>query len=150
MVERLFLAAGLTVAAAAVAAVLRRRTPTIAPTQPVRDRVPSQLDRDDFPRPDVPWLVAVFTSDTCLSCNEMKDKAKVLACADVAYEEVSWQRHRSLHERYQIDGVPLLLLADRHGVVTASFIGRVSATDLWAAVAEARQPGSSPEPDLGH
>ena len=31
----------------------------------------------------------------------------------------------------------------------AGFIGPMSATDLWAAVAEARQPGSSPEPNLG-
>jgi hypothetical protein len=28
--------------------------------------------------------------------------------------------------------------------VAASFIGPVTATDLWAAVAEARDPGSTP------
>jgi hypothetical protein len=33
--------------------------------------------------------------------------------------------------------------------VRAGFAGPVTATDLWAAVAEARQPGSSPEPQLG-
>jgi len=33
--------------------------------------------------------------------------------------------------------------------VAASFVGVPTATDLWAAVAEARAPGASPEPDLG-
>jgi len=28
-------------------------------------------------------------------------------------------------------------------------VGVPSATDLWAALAEARAPGTSPEPDLG-
>ncbi|HEY4332527.1 MAG TPA: hypothetical protein VGM78_08160, partial [Ilumatobacteraceae bacterium] len=56
---------------------------------------------------------------------------------------------RDLHTRYKIDAVPTLVIADREGVVRASFLGPVSATDLWAACAEARQPGASPEPDLG-
>jgi len=41
-------------------------------------------------------------------------------------------------------------VADAAGVVRAAFVGPATATDLWAAVAEARQPGTSPEPDLGH
>ena len=45
--------------------------------------------------------------------------------------------------------MPLVVVADARGVVGASFIGPATATDLWAAVAEVRQPGSSPEPDLG-
>lgn len=144
------IAAGLGVAAVAAAAVLRRRPGHAAPTQPARDRVPVQLDRADFDHRDVRWLVVVFTSDTCLSCAEVKEKAAVLACADVAYQEVSWQADRPLHERYQIDAVPVVVLADAEGVVRASFVGRPTATDLWAAVAEARNPGASPEPDLGH
>jgi hypothetical protein len=34
-------------------------------------------------------------------------------------------------------------------VIRAAFSGPVTATDLWAAVAECRSPGSSPEPELG-
>jgi hypothetical protein len=49
-----------------------------------------------------------------------------------------------LHERYHIEAVPTLVIADREGVVRASFMGPMTATDLWAACAEARQPGSSP------
>ena len=51
---------------------------------------------------------------------------------------------RALHERYAIEAVPTTLIADPEGVVVASFLGPVTATDLWAAVAEAREPGSTP------
>jgi hypothetical protein len=33
--------------------------------------------------------------------------------------------------------------------VRRAFVGAFTATDLWAAVAELRDPGSTPEPDLG-
>jgi hypothetical protein len=34
-------------------------------------------------------------------------------------------------------------------VVRRGFVGAFTATDLWAAVAELRDPGSTPEPSLG-
>jgi hypothetical protein len=34
-------------------------------------------------------------------------------------------------------------------VVLRAFVGETSATDLWAALAECREPGSTPEADLG-
>ena len=76
-------------------------------------------------------------------------KAAVLGSREVSVFDAEYGEHRVLHERYRIDAVPTLVIADREGVVKASFLGPVSATDLWAACAEARQPGSSPEPDLG-
>ena len=130
-----------------VAALLQRRRPE-PPTQ-ARWAVPAQVDRADFAGPDVAWLVAVFTSATCDSCDRMMEKAVVLASASVQVEEVSYQTRRELHERYSIDVVPLAVVADEAGVVRASFVGVPSATDLWAAVAEARHPGASPEPGLG-
>jgi hypothetical protein len=62
----------------------------------------------------------------------------VLASDDVAVDHAEWQTRRDVHDRYGIDGVPLLVIADRAGVVRRSFAGPVSATDLWAAVAAAR------------
>jgi hypothetical protein len=123
-------------AAIVVAQVLRRRRPE-PPTQP-RWQVPAQVDRADFVRPDAPWLVVLFSSTTCDSCEGVAAKASLLASHDVAYQDVSYQTDRPLHERYAIDVVPLVLLTDREGVVKASFIGTPAATDLWAAVAEAR------------
>jgi thioredoxin-related protein len=146
--ERLVLALVLLAAASAVAAVLRRRRP--APPTQARYQVPVQLDRDDFEGRDRPWLVAVFTSETCESCERAWAKVAVLASGAVGVQDVSYQGRPDLHARYSVEAVPMILVADEAGVVRASFIGVPTATDLWAAVAEARQPGASPEPDLGH
>jgi hypothetical protein len=147
-VDRVVVALVLLGIAVAVAVALERRKPA-PPTQPKRWDVPTQLDRDDFEGRDHPWLVAVFTSSTCASCEQVVPKARVLASPAVAVTEVPYQTRKDLHERYGVDVVPTLVVADPDGVVRASFIGVPTATDLWAAVAEARVPGSSPEPDLG-
>jgi hypothetical protein len=146
-VERFVIAAVVVVIAAAVAVVFERRRPE-APTQGAWP-VPTQLDRADFAGAGTPWLVAVFTSATCNSCAQAMDKARVLASAEVWVEEVEVKARADLHRRYNVEAVPTLVVADAEGVVRASFVGPPSATDLWAAVAEARAPGSSPEPDLG-
>jgi Thioredoxin len=124
--------------AVVVAQVLRRGRP--APPTQSRWAIPAQLDRAEFARPDAPWLVVVFTSATCASCEGAVAKAAVLASDDVAFQEISFQSGRETHERYAIETVPMIVVADNDGVVRASFIGTPSATDLWAAVAEARQP----------
>ena len=146
--ERVIVAVVLIAIAVAVAVVLERRKPG-PPTQPTRWDVPTQLDRDDVEGRDHPWLVAVFTSATCDSCEKVVPKAEVLASPAVAVTEIPYQSRKDLHERYGVDVVPTLVVADPEGVVRASFVGVPTATDLWAAVAEARVPGSSPEPDLG-
>ena len=142
-VERILLAVALALLALGVAAYLQRRQ---RPTAPVRTgwSVPAQLDRADFDRPDAPWLVAVFTSSTCSSCSAVWERAQHLASDAVAVQELEHVRERALHERYGIEAVPATLVADAEGVVMASFVGPVTATDLWAAVAEAREPGSIP------
>lgn len=137
--ERLLLAIAVMALAAAVAELVRRRRIADPPTQP-RHEVPTQLDRSDFDGDG--WLVAVFTSDTCSTCADVVRKAQVVACDDVVVDVASYQLRRDLHDRYDIDAVPLLVVADRRGVVHAGFVGPVTATDLWAAVANAREPGS--------
>ncbi|MBV9664510.1 MAG: hypothetical protein JOZ37_11130 [Actinobacteria bacterium] len=146
--ERVIIAGALVIVAVVAALLIQRRKPA-APTQPRNFDVPAQVDRADFAGADLPWLVAVFTSSTCGSCERATAKAAVLASSLVAYEEIPYQSRKDLHERYKIDIVPMIVAADEKGVVRASFIGVPTATDLWAAVAEARQPGVSPEPDLG-
>jgi hypothetical protein len=140
----LLVAVPVVVVACVVAAVLQRRSRPDAPTQPRAYAVPSQLDRDDFERPDAPWLVVVFTSGTCLSCAGTMERALPLASDAVAVQEVEFVASKALHERYAIDAVPMLLVADDEGVVRASFIGTPTAADLWAALAELREPGSVP------
>jgi hypothetical protein len=107
--------------------------------------VPAQLDRHDFARPDAPWLVAVFTSATCNTCAGVWDKAQHLESDVVAVQELEHLAERAMHERYGIEAVPTTLVVDAEGIVQRSFLGPVTATDLWAAVAEAREPGSTPD-----
>lgn len=139
---------GLVVAGALLVAFLLQRR---KPDAPIRTgySTPEQLDRGDFDRPDAPWLVAVFTSATCATCADVWTKAQVLASADVVVQQLEYGRDRALHERYAVDAVPALVVADRDGVVQRSFLGPVSATHLWAALAEVRgeavPPGCSGE-----
>jgi hypothetical protein len=140
--ERALVAAALVAIAVAVAYLLQRRRPD-APARDERLSLPAQLDRTDFFGPERPWLVAVFTSATCDSCAAATVKARVVESDTVAYDEVPWQTRRDLHDRYGIDTVPAILVADADGVVRSSFIGTPTATDLWAAVAEARGDGES-------
>jgi hypothetical protein len=128
------------VAVGAVAVVLERRRR--AGAAPVRDPfpVPRQLTRADFPRADAPWLVALFSSTTCDGCEAMRGRVVALETPEVAVVDVSWQEGRTLHERYEISGVPMVLVADAEGVVRRAFVGSVTSTDLWAAVAGARDP----------
>jgi hypothetical protein len=142
--DRVLIAVALIAVAGVVAALLQRRQPD-APTQPRTYRVPSQLDRSDFERPDAPWLVAVFTASTCTSCQGMWQKAEPLESEHVAVQQLEVSAQRDLHQRYGIDGVPLVVIADHEGVVRASFVGPATATDLWATVAELREPGSTPD-----
>lgn len=138
----LLIAVPLVVAAIVVALVIRRRQPE-PPTQR-RWSVPTQLDRRDFDRPEVDWLVVVFTSKACESCEAVMAKAAPLASADVVVQDVSYQTDRKLQERYHIDAAPTIVVADREGVVRASFIGTPSTGDLWTAVADVRAGRTGP------
>jgi hypothetical protein len=138
--ERLVIAGALVVVCVVVAFILNRRRPQ-APTQG-QVAVPSQLDRADFPEADRPWLIVVWTSKTCASCEQVVAKARLLESPQVAYAEVAWQEHRDLHDRYGVADVPLLVLADAEGVVRLSFVGTPNFTDLAGAVAEARSESS--------
>jgi protein-disulfide isomerase len=136
---------GITVIVALVAGVaaliIQRRTHVDAPTQPESFEVPAMLDRADCVRPDAPWLVVVFSSTTCLSCQDAWEKARLLESDEVAVQDVEVSDDQELHQRYGIDAVPMIVVADDEGVTRASFVGVPSAADLWAALAELREPG---------
>src|SRR5207249_4151396 len=83
--------------------VLRRRRPV----PPPRDvyPVPRQLDRNDFRRVETPWLVALFSSTACDSCDGLMAKLAVLESADVATCEIEYHDQPDLHDRYEIAGI---------------------------------------------
>jgi hypothetical protein len=137
------IAAVVVVVAVVVAFVARRRIRPEPPTQPRSFDAPSQLDRADFTDPATSWLVVVFSSATCDACALVAAKAQALASPEVAVQIVSYQDERALHDRYRIEAVPTLVLADGAGVVRYHHLGPITATDLWADIARARdgRPG---------
>jgi hypothetical protein len=124
-------------AAVVIARLLERRRP--AP--PTRDAypVPAQLDRLDFPRPDAPWLFVLFSSRTCDSCAPMVSRVCSLESDVVATVQVEAKTDKALHDRYRIEGVPMVVLADSEGVVRAGFVGAVDTWELEDALEKARQ-----------
>jgi hypothetical protein len=148
-VERVLLVVVLAAAAVAVAFLIQRRRRPPAPTN-VRHTLPERLDRRDFERPGTPWLVAVFTSATCHACGGVWDKARLLASDDVAVQDVEATAAPDVHRKYAIAAVPAVVVADRSGMVRAGFLGPVTATDLWATVAELRAPGTLPVDGCNH
>ena len=111
-----------------------------APTQPSW-QFPAQLDPTDFVSSRGQWLVVVFTSSTCSTCADVAAKAEVLASSAVSVSTIDYLGHADLHQRYEINAVPTAVIADENGVVKRGFIGAVTATDLWAGLAEVRAPG---------
>lgn len=103
---------------------------------PTRDTyaVPRQLDRGDFPRPDAPWLMVLFSARTCEGCAVMAERVATFESDAVATCEAEAARRRDLHRRYGVEGVPMVVVADRAGVVHAGFVGAISPSDLRAAV----------------
>jgi len=119
-----------------VVVLVARRLDRGRPDPPPRDvyPVPAQLDRDDFPRPDAPWLVVLFSSRTCEGCAVMAPRVAELESATVAVCEAEAFEHKDLHTRYRIEGVPMVVVADAEGVVVKGFVGAVGSDELAAAL----------------
>ncbi len=135
MIRVAIVAAVIAVAVIASRVVARRRAH--GPTQ-VGHTVPSQVDRADFVRSEASWLVLGFTSATCGTCADIERKIVVLESPHVAVQVVEYGAQRALHTKYGVDAVPSVLFADGEGIVRASYVGPVSATDLWAGLARVR------------
>lgn len=133
---QLLIVAGVALIALGVGWYMQRQKPDAPP--PTSHTVPEQLDRNDFARPEAPWLVAVFTSETCTSCAKVWQAAQLVDSDDVAVQNVEVSADKALHDRYAITAVPLVAVVDAAGVTQRSFLGPPTAADLWAALAELR------------
>ncbi|WP_420638607.1 hypothetical protein [Candidatus Poriferisocius sp.] len=133
---RVLITLGVIALALVVAWLVRRSRPSV-PTAPTY-AVPDRLERWDFSKPSTDWLMAVFTSKTCSTCAAVSEAAHGLADATLVVQEVEYRRHRELHQRYGVDAVPLVVLADRSGAVRASLAGPATAAELAALLASVR------------
>lgn len=125
-----------------VGAFMQRRTPD-PPVRTTRHVLPKQLDRNDFVRPDAPWLVAVFTSATCETCAKVWTSTQLVESDHVAIQNISYQEDGELHERYNITAVPSVVVIDESGVNRAEFLGPPTSAELWATLAEVREANES-------
>ena len=67
--------------------------------------------------------MAVFTAETCSTCAGVWERALPLGSVEIAVQELEAGRDVVIHERYGIDAVPTLLIADGEGVVRRWFVG---------------------------
>ncbi len=130
--ERLVVLLVLGVLAVVVASLLQRRRPD--PPSAPSYRAPRQLDRADFAEPEVPLLIAVFSSRSCSTCPEVWAEVVSRQAPGRAVQEIAVQDDDSLHRRYKIDGVPTTVVADAEGVVHAAFFGPFAADELDEAL----------------
>ena len=136
--DRLLLVLG-GVAIAALVAMLLSRGHQAAPAANTHT-IPRQLNRGDFKGATRPWLVAVFTASTCATCAGVMERARHLDSSYVVVQELELSTDKAIHERYGVDAVPMVLIADETGAVQRAFLGPTTAADLWASLAELRDP----------
>lgn len=96
--------------------------------KPFAFAAPTLLVRSDFPDPDKPWLLTVFTTDKCRSCSAVWQEAQKLVAAEPAASHVSLVKvdspnQKKLHRRYGVEAVPLTVAADKTGQVRACHLG---------------------------
>jgi thioredoxin-like negative regulator of GroEL len=130
--ERLIVLVVLSLLAVAVAARLQRRRPE-PPTAPSY-RAPTQVDRADFERPDVPILFLAFTSRNCNTCPLAWESLTALAGPARHAQRIDVEDDPDVHKRYRIDGVPTSLVIDQTGVVMKAFFGPVDRDEIRAAL----------------
>jgi len=83
---------------------------------------PVLLHRSDFPQPEMPCLLAVFTAKNCQTCSEVWQQQQQFKSASTAVVEV---RQKKLLRRYGIEAVPVVALADSVGKVRWCHLGRL-------------------------
>lgn len=133
VMAQVFIAVAIVMVGIIVAYVVRRRD-TQRMARGDSWSVPAQLERSDFADPQANRLVVVFSSATCGACARTWQRVNELAPPGFALDEVSYQDRRDLHDRYGIDAVPTLVIADAEGVVQASFVGPPSDIELAEAL----------------
>lgn len=123
------------VAAAAVAHLVNGRGPD-APSTP-HFAVPQQLDRSDFDQPRTPWLLALFSSETCLACHDARAVLADVRFSTVVVQDLPVETTKAVHDRYGVDAVPIVTLADGAGVVRWSWLGAPPAEAVRDALVDA-------------
>ena len=95
---------------------------TDSPSVP-KSSLPIQVDRNDFEMPVMKWLLVFFSSESCSSCIQVRETLSDIPLNSIHIQEVSFPQEKNLHNRYAINSVPIVLIANLEGVVTWSYAG---------------------------
>jgi len=96
--------------------------------------IPGHLSREDFGFLYEPWLVVIFSSESCETCKPVVAEGMKLASLGIAIQEVAAETNKGLHEKYDIDAVPMLLLVDKFGVVRSSHLGPINFDEVKKSI----------------
>ena len=113
----------------------RQKVTSLGAPKPFAFAAPTLLVRADFPEPEKPWLLAVFTANKCRSCAEVWNEAQKLVAAEPSASRLSLAKiespsQKKLHRRYGIEAVPLTVAADKNGEVQACHLGLLTPATL--------------------
>lgn len=89
----------------------------------LQSRTPARLRRSDFKNPDADWLVVLFSSSTCASCEAVWDEVAAYESSRIAVDNIESLLQRQLHRRYHIESVPTVVIANPAGTVRFAHIG---------------------------
>jgi len=160
-VDRLVIAAALTVVVVTVALLLRRTRPPRSVTVaagPEGWTLPQVIDRDDLGRPEAEVVVVAFTSATCSTCAGVWRQVAALARPGVVVREIEYGTARAFHRKYGIEGVPATAFVRADGGVQTWLLGPVSDAQLEEALGmtldatrgvEIRRPDGGASPATG-
>ena len=96
--------------------------------------IPGHLSREDFGFLNEPWLVVIFSSESCETCKPVVAEGMKLTSLGIAIQEIAAETNRELHEKYDIDAVPMLLLVDKFGVVRSSHLGPINFDEVKKSI----------------
>lgn len=102
----------------------RRPSPTSTTGEP-----PAQLDRTDFRSPDTRWLIAVFTSASCASCERVWNELASYESATTVAQNIEVAADPDLHRKYRIDSVPTAVITGADGIVRHAVVGPLAPDD---------------------
>ena len=88
-----------------------------------KSSLPIQVDRNDFEMPVMKWLLVFFSSESCSSCIQVREILSDIPLNSIHIQEVSFPQEKNLHNRYAINSVPIVLIANLEGVVIWSYAG---------------------------
>jgi hypothetical protein len=130
----------LLVVAACLGLILYSRSKKPSPTSTTHYDAPSHIERGDFPDATTEVFAVAFTSASCESCHDIVTKLKAAQTSqvDISIVEYEDDHGKTLHKKYDIEAVPTVVICDSNGTTQKAFLGAVTATDLWAGLAQVR------------